>query len=175
MLGAFNQQLFEGADCAAFFKPVDLTTGANAGAWLSMRDYHRVAVCLVRAGSSGNASDQSTITISQAKDNAGTGSKALNTYRLSTKADMTTAAGDTLTIGDVTVAANTWKSPSGQGDKETLTIVDIEGQYLDDANGFHWIQASVDQAAHTCLGWCFAMFYSSRHAQRIPVSTLTNL
>ena len=175
MIGYFNQQLFEGEDIATMFKPVDLATGANAGAWVSFRDYHRAAVVLVRAGSAGNAADVSTITLKQASDNAGTGAKSLNIGRRKYKTDMTTAAGDTWVIDDTTTWANTYTSPAGKGDKETLTVMDIEGQMLDDANGFHWIQASVDQAAHTCIGWCFIVFYSSRHSQRVPVSALTNL
>lgn len=175
MIGYPNEQLFEGADCVSSFAPVNLATGANAGAWFSFRDYHRASIVLVRGGSSGNASDVSTITLSQATSNSGTGSKALNIGRRRYKTDMTTAAGDTWTIDDTTTYANTYTSPAGKGDKVTLAVMDIEGQQLDDANSFHWIQASVDQAAHACIGWCFILFYASRHSQRVPVSTLTNL
>ena len=175
MLGCFNEQLFEGADIVSMFAPVDIHTGANTGIWASLRDYHRAAVALVRAGASGHASDVSTITLSQASDNAGTGSKALNIFRRRYKTDMTTVAGDTFTIDDVTTAANTYTSPPGKGDKVTLTIMDFEAQLLDDTNGFHWVQASVDAAANACIGWCFLLLYSSRHSQRVPVSALTNL
>lgn len=175
MLGYFNQQLFEDADLVSAFAAVNLATGVNAGIWASMRDYHRAAVVLHRAGSAGNAADVSTITLSQAKDNAGTGSKALNVTRRRYKTDMTSAAGDTWTIDDTTTPANTYASPAGKGDKATLTVIEFEGQNLDDAGGFHWIQASVDQAAHACTGWCFLVLFSNRHGQRVPVSALTNL
>lgn len=175
MIGYFNEQIFEGADIISMFAPVNLATGANAGIWASYRDYHRGAVVLVRAGASGHSADVSTITLSQAKDNAGTSSKALNINRRRYKTDMTTAAGDTWTIDDTTTAANTYTSPAGKGDKVTLTVMDFECQLLDDANGFHWVQASVDQAADACIGWCFLLAYSSRHSQRVPVSALTNL
>lgn len=175
MIGYPNQQLFEGEDLAYFFKPVDLVTGVNTGIWLSFRGCHRMGIVLVRAGASGHSADQSTITLQQATSNAGAGAKALNVGRRRYKTDMTTAAGDTWTIDDTTTWANTYKSPSGFGDKLTLTAMDIEGQMLDDANGFHWVQASVDQAADSCLGWCFAIPYGIRHSQRVPVSCLTNL
>lgn len=175
MIGYFNEQLFEGADLVSSFKPVDLSVGANTGVWASFRDYHRASVCLIRAGAAGHSADQSQITLSQATSNAGAGSKALNIGRRRYKTDMTTVAGDTWTIDDTTTWANTYNSPAGFGDKVTLTIMDIEGQQLDDANSFHWIQASVGQAPDSCLGWCFILFYSSRHSQRVPVSTLTNL
>lgn len=175
MSGTFNAQLLEVADIVSSFAPVDLSTGANAGAWVNVRDYHRFAVVLVRAGASGHSADVSTITLSQATSNGGAGSKALNIGRRRYKTDMTTAAGDTGTIDDTTTYTNTYASPSGKGDKVTLTLMDVETQLLDDANGFHWIQASVDQAADSCLGWCFIIPYGPRHAQRVPVSCLTNI
>lgn len=175
MIGAFNQQLFEQEDLAESFKAVDLSTGANTGQWISLRDYHRASVMLYRSGSAGNAGDQSTVTIQQATSNAGAGAKALNSYRARYKTDMTGPSGDTWTIADVTSPQNAWQSPAGFGDKATLLAVDLEAQLLDDANGFHWIQASVNQAAHACIGWCFLLLYSGRHPQRVPLSALTNL
>lgn len=175
MLGGFNSQLFEVVDIVDSFAPVDLATGANTGLWYSVRDYHRFAVVLERAGASGHAADISTITVSQAKDNAGTGTKSLTTGRRRYKTDMTTAAGDTWTIDDTATWANTYTSPAGKGDKRTLTVMEYEGQQMDDAGGFHWVQASVDQAADSCIGYCQIIFFANRHAQRIPVSTLTNI
>lgn len=175
MIGYPNQQIFEGADVVSAFAPVNLATAANPGAWFSLRDYHRAAVVLIRAGSAGNAADVSTITLSQATSNAGAGSKSLNITRRRYKTDMTTIAGDTWTIDDVTVAVNTYTSPAGKGDKVTAAVMDFEAQLLDDANSFHWVQASVDQAAHACIGWCFLLLYGSRHSQRVPVSSLTNI
>lgn len=175
MIGGLNSQLFEIADIATMFAPVDLTTGANTGAWVSARDYHRFAVVLVRAGSSGHSADVSTITVSQGNTNAGGGSKSLTTGRRRYKTDMTTVAGDTWTIDDTTTWANTYTSPAGKGDKQTLTVMEYETAQMDDVNGFHWVQASVDQAADTCLGWCFIVFFANRHPQRVPVSALTNI
>lgn len=175
MPGTFNAQLFEVADIVSMFAPVDLVTGANAGIWANVRDYHRFAVVLVRAGASAHAADVSTITVSQAKDNAGTGTKALTTGRRRYKTDMTTVAGDTETVDDTTSYASTYASPAGKGDKVTLTVMEFETQLLDDANGFHWVQASVDQAADSCIGWCFIVPFAPRHAQRVPVSCLTNI
>lgn len=173
MIGYFNEQLFEGADLAMAFAPVNLATGANAGAWFSARDYHRFAVCLLRGA--GTQADQSTITVLQGTTNAGGTTKALTTGRRRYKTDMTTAAGDTWVIDDTASAANTYATPAAKGDKKLMIAMDYESALLDDANGFHWIQASVDQAANAVIGTCFILFYSSRHAQRVPVSTLTNL
>jgi hypothetical protein len=173
MIGYFNEQLFEGADIVSMFAPVDLSTGANAGIWASMRDYHRASIVLVKAA--GTANDVSTITLSQAQDNAGTGTKALKIGRRRYKSDMTTVAGDTWTIDDTTTLAETYATKAASGNKLAMIVMDLEAAYLDDANGFHWIQASVDQAAHAALGWCFVALYSSRHSQRVPVSALTVL
>jgi hypothetical protein len=175
MLGLLNSQLFEAIDWVDSFVPVDLSTGANTGLWYSVRDYHRFAVVLERAGSSGQSADVSTITVSQGNTSSGGGTKSLTTGRRRYKTDMSTAAGDTWTIDDTTTPANTYTSPAGKGDKRTLTVMEFEGQQLDDVNGFHWVQASVDQAAHACIGYCVLVFFANRHSQRVPVSTLTNL
>jgi hypothetical protein len=173
MLGYFNEQLFEGADLALCFAPVNLATAANTGQWFSARGYHRFAVCLLRGA--GTAADVSTITVLQGTTNSGGTTKALTTGRRRYKTDMTTAAGDTWTIDDTTTYANTYATPAAKGDKKLMIVMDYESQALDDAGGFHWVQASVDQAANAVTGVAFILFYASRHSQRTPVSTLTNL
>jgi hypothetical protein len=175
MLGLLNSQLFEAIDMVDSFVPVDLATGANTGLWYSVRDYHRFAVVLERAGASGHSADVSTITVRQASDSSGTGAKSLTTGRRRYKTDMSTAAGDTWVIDDTTTLANTYTSPAGKGDKRTLTVMEFEGQALDDVGGFHWVQASVDQASNSCIGYCVLVFFANRHSQRVPVSTLTSL
>lgn len=173
MLGYFNEQLFEGADLAMCFAPVNLATAANTGQWFSARDYHRFAVVLLRGA--GTSTDQSTITVKQASDSGGVTNKALTTGRRRYKTDMTTAAGDTWVIDDTSSAANTYATPANKGDKKLAIAMDFETQQMDDANGYHWVQASVDQASNAVTGACFILFYGSRHSQRVPVSTLTNL
>lgn len=70
-----RSRFFEGNQVVAVIPPVDLSLGANTGTWVNVRHFNRVVVLFVK--NAGTAGQDPTVTLLQAKDNAGTGSKAI--------------------------------------------------------------------------------------------------
>ena len=71
----FNQHFCEKNQIAQGFLPVAMNTGANAGDWVSMKEFGRMAIVIFKA--IGTAGDDPTITVKQAQDVSGTSPKAL--------------------------------------------------------------------------------------------------
>src|SRR5690242_4993261 len=67
--------IFEQLQIVSAIVPVDLETGANNGDWVNLAQYDAVDVLLFTGAGSG--SDFITLNFNQAKDVAGTSSKAL--------------------------------------------------------------------------------------------------
>ena len=70
-----NESFFESAYIREAFSLVDMNTAGNNGAWVSMGDYRRMAVLLVKAA--GTANDDPNFQLEQAQDGSGTGGKLL--------------------------------------------------------------------------------------------------
>jgi hypothetical protein len=102
-----------------------------------MRFYRRAAIILHQGAWAGGTP---AVTLNQAKDNAGTGSKALAfTVQYSgTGGNAQTAGNDNLVKN--TVASNTFNLTGTAG---LFNAIEIHQQDLDIANGFAWVQCSV--------------------------------
>lgn len=146
-------------DIGAFFVPIDMQ-GASGGHitsdWLRMRGHH---VTIVLFKNNGTASDDPTITILQASDAAGTGSKALNFTTIYRKEEV---AANLLTTGTWTkttqAAANTYTNLTS-AESSLFWVIDIDGSDFDADGGFYFIKATVaDVGGNAQLGCCFAIF-----------------
>lgn len=136
--------LLERLNLVSAFVPINMATGANTADWVSMDKYERCIVLLHKgAGANG---EPPTITISQAKDNAGGSTKGLNFTAIWTQlaTDVTTLAAWTA----VTQAAASTYAPAA-GDTQGLIAIEIEAATLDRANSFNFIQASVGDVGAT--------------------------
>src|ERR1017187_8605360 len=96
--------------CAMGFAPVDLSVGANNSDWVLLARYRRLAILFFKAAA-GSGTEDPTVTLLQAQDNTGTGSKALN---IPAGRSWTKTNADLTTVGQFTAGA-----PS----TNTLTIV----------------------------------------------------
>ena len=123
------------------FAPVNLAAGANNSDWVLLQRYRRIAILFFKAAAASGSEDP-TITLLQAQDNAGTGSKALNIPdgRSWTKTDA-----DLTTIGTFTAGAPSGNTltvaPSAQ--KQAIWMIEIDAADLDVNNGFCAVQANV--------------------------------
>jgi hypothetical protein len=118
--------------------PVDSQAGANNGDWVSLKNYDRVTVLVIKAA--GVAGDDPVITMKQATDVAGTGAKALNFTRIDSKVGVQTGIGQ-FTV-NAQAAGNTYTdlvSAEAQG----LFAHRVHQDDLDVNNGFDCVQVSV--------------------------------
>lgn len=167
MLFLENHQIVGG------FRPVDLSTAANSGDWVSLKHYKHVAVVFHSA--IGTAGDDPTLTIKQATDVAGTSAKALNIN--TAKAYKKQAATNLLSTGtwssaSADVSTNTW-THTDAAEQEVLVVVEFDSDELDVDNGFDCIQASVaDVGTNAQLGACYYILSEPRYPAQ-PSSMLT--
>jgi len=130
--------IFEQFQIVSAIVPVDLETGANNGDWVNLAQYDAVDVILFTAAGAG--SDFLTLSFNQAKDVAGTGSKALGNVltkyylKQGTLTSVGTFTKTTQTAaGSVTLTAVT----------SAVVGVHIKAEMLDQANGFSCVQLAI--------------------------------
>jgi hypothetical protein len=107
--------LTEEAQLVAAIIPVDLSTAANNGDWVSLKNYDELDIIIFKAA--GTAGDDPVITLKQASDVAGTGAKALNFTRVDAKVGVQTGIGQF--TKNTQAAGNTYTdlvSAESQGD-----------------------------------------------------------
>src|SRR4051794_19453571 len=86
-----NNLFVEEAQIVMGIVPVDSQTGANTGDYVSLKNFERCTIVLIKAA--GVAGDDPVITVTQAQDVSGTGVKALNITRVDSKVGVQTGIG----------------------------------------------------------------------------------
>ena len=146
---------------AAGFVPVDLSVGANNSHWVNLKAYARLLILFYK-GAAGSGTEDPTVTVLQATDVNGTGSKALNIARSWTK-----TAADVTTIGQFTAgtpSTNTLTVASS-AQKGALWVMEVLAPDLDKTNGFCCVQANVaDVGAVAQLGCLLYVLGDARQA-----------
>ena len=156
----------QNSQISSAFVPVDMQAGANTGDWVSMSDYNHLAIVFFKAA--GTAGDDPTITISQATDNAGTSSKALNFTRIYTKQGTLSSVG-TFTLATQS-AGNTYTDATS-AEAQGVWIIEFDAGDLDVANGFDHVQASVaDVGSNAQLGCALYISTEPRYAASVANS-----
>lgn len=159
-----NKFLAEAVNICQGFLPVDMATGANAGDYVSMKNYGRCAIVLFKEP--GVAGDDPVITLTQATDvaNSASDDKALNITRVWKKQ----AATNLLAVGQYTkstaaspatndtFSTNTWTN-SALAEQAAIVIVEVMAEDLDIDNGFDCIKAAIADAG--TAGQLGAMLY----------------
>lgn len=160
-----NARLVESGQIQAAFVPVDMSGGANNGHWFDMTEFRRVMVLLFTAA--GTTGHNLTVTLNQAQDNAGTGSKALNftSYFKKESASGLTGVGQFTEVDQA--AANTLTTNSAD---QALYAVEVLESDLDVNNGFNHIQVTVSQAGAAQVGGALYIGYLGRYDRNLPLS-----
>lgn len=163
MAGLFHN-ILEAVQIVEGVPAVDLSTGANNGDYVSLKNYNRCAVVFVSGV--GTAGDDPTLTIQQASDVAGTGVKALNftvIFRKQAATNLTTTGVWTRTTQ---TAANTYTNATS-AEESLIWVVDFQGSDLDVDNDFDCLRATVaDVGANAQPGYIFYLLYDPKYPQR---------
>lgn len=156
-----NKHFLEKVQIAAAFVPVDMSTAANNGDWVSLKNYGRVAIVLFKAA--GTAGDDPVFTLRQAQDVGGAGAKELNFTRIDTKVGTLTSVG---TFTKVTQAAGNTYVDAVSAEAQAIMVVDIKAEDLDLANGFDCVQLQIpDVGTNAQLGCAFYLLHEPRYGK----------
>ena len=143
-----NSLILENTQIVAGFGPVDMQSGANAGDWVSLKNYRKVAIVLFKGV--GTAGDDPTLTLQQATAVAGTGAKDLTFTTIYKKQGTLSAIGQWT---KVTQTAATSYTDATSAEAAAIWVVEVNAEDLDVANGFDCVQASVaDVGSNAQLG-----------------------
>lgn len=166
-----SASLLERLQIVGAIRPVDLSSAANTGDWVSLKHYKR---CLILFHSAiGTAGDDPTVTLLQAQDVSGTGSKALNISRVFKKQ----AATNLLSTGAWTnasagVTANAWTDATS-AEQELLLAIEVDADELDVDNGFDCVSITVaDVGTNAQLGAAYYILGDPRFPAQ-PTSMLS--
>lgn len=140
--------------------PIDLNSGANPGDWVSLKNYERVTVVVL--ASAGSAANDLTLTVNQAQDVSGTGSKALNFTRIDSKQGTLTAVGQ---FSEVTQSAGNTYTEGTNGESQLLYAVDFLAEDFDVDNGFDCIQATLNQVGAAKVGCAFYLLWGPKYGK----------
>ena len=125
--------LFTNSQIAAGFVPFDLQT-ARSGDWVKLYDWADINIIFFKG--TGTNNDDPTITLLQATDNAGAGSKALNFTKVYKK-----QGADIHAVGQFTVltvaSGNTYTNTDGH--EHAIWGLHIVNADLDLAGGFKYV------------------------------------
>jgi len=133
------------------FVPVDLSSGANTGDWVNLASYRKCNIVFCSAV--GTAGDDPTVTVLQATDNSGSGSKALNlirAYKKQAAVSLASVAAFSDASGDL--STNTMTNATA-AEQDLIWVIEIRADELDVDGGFTHVQASVaDVGVNAQLG-----------------------
>lgn len=174
-----NLHFCEKNQIAQGFLPVAMNTGANAGDWVSMKGYGRMAIVIFKAV--GTAGDDPTIAVKQATDVSGTGAKAVGFTDVRKKQ----AATNLLAVDQFTKSTSaspatndTFNTTNGTwtntdlAEQAAIIVIDIKAEDLDVNGGFDCVQVSIaDIGTNAQLG-CVLYF---GHEPRYPKDALDSM
>ena len=132
--------------------PIDLNDGANAGDWVSMKNYNHCTIILYCAV--GTAGSDPVITLDQATAVDGTDTKALNVTEIYHKVSTLLTTTSVFTRVTQTAADGYDSDPIAGGETENIIVIEVDRDQLDTDNDFDCLQADVAQmgaAKHGCV------------------------
>jgi len=172
-----NTRLLESIQIVTAFPPSDINTDVD-GDWVSLKNYDGCLVIVHKAA--GTAGDDVTLTLAQATDVAGTGSKALTFNHLYAKVGATALTGvgtftkytgtAVSTLDTVTTFGTDILSDVG----ESLFVIDIKASDLDVAGGFDCLKftSEGDDVANATYMAAFYLLYGARFPGPSPLSAI---
>ncbi len=158
--------------------PVDLSAAANNGRWFNMQNCDGLNAILIAAV--GTAGDDPVITLQQATDSSGTGSKELLIYDVQYKIGSTDIAAaddqwvDVTTIDDDNGASSYDTDPIAGAENELVVCVYIRAGDLDVNNDFNYCRMTVaDVGTNAQLGTILYIPSSPAYGGKKATSFLT--
>jgi hypothetical protein len=163
-----NLRLTDFMQICSGIKPIDFNAAAQAGDWVSMKNYQRMAV--VFFGRAGSAGTDLTLTLEQATAVAGTGAKALNFTEVFKK-----EGADLLAIGEFTkvtqAAGNTFTFANNEG-LDQIYVIDMKAEDLDIANDFDCVRVSCNAGNAAKIVSALYMLWEPRYGKEVLPSAI---
>lgn len=152
--------------------PVNLAAGANAGDWVSLKNYRR-ATFIFLAGV-GAAGQDPTLAFKQATSVSGGDEKTLETVeRIDTKQGSSLAAIGTFTKVEQTAGDEYTNDTAGE--TQNLWVVDVLAEDLDVNNGFDCVTVNIADTGSTAkVGTVLCLLREPRYAQETLPSAIAN-
>jgi hypothetical protein len=150
---------------AAGFVPVNLATAANNSDWVNLKAYGRVLIVFFK-GAAASGTEDPTVTVLQATDVAGTGSKALTISRAWTKTDA-----DLTTIGQFTAGSPSTNTltVASSAQKAAIWVMEVLAGDLDKNSGFCCVQANVADVGSVAQLGCLLYVLGEPRQSDTPV------
>lgn len=133
-----NNLFVEEAQIVMAIVPVDSQSGANTGDYVSLKNYERCTIVVIKAA--GVAGDDPVLTVTQAQDVSGTGVKALQITRVDSKVGAQTGVG-TFTK-NTQAAADTYTDPVS-AEAQAIFVIEFKAEDLDVNNGFDCLKIAI--------------------------------
>lgn len=165
-----NLRLLDFMNLVSAIKPLDLNGAAEAGDWVSLKNYNRLAI--VFFASVGSNGTDITLTIEQATAVAGTGAKALNVTEYFHK-----SGADLLTVEDftrVSMAAGNTITRTNNDVADQMYVIDIQAEDLDIANDFDCVRVSANDPGASKIGCAFYLLWDARYMADPLPDAITN-
>lgn len=163
-----NSKLSERLQIQPAFMPVDMSASSGpVSDWVSMKNYFRLMAVLVAA--IGTASNDTTITVEQATNVAGSGTvKALNFDVVQVKQGLDMTAIAEFTQVDNPTADNSYTSDTS-GEAQLVWLIDIKAEDLDIDGGFDCVRVSVNDHGAAKIGTLLYVLSDPRE-QKTPMT-----
>lgn len=163
-----NLDFAEQVQIVSGFLPVDMTSGANTGDWVSLENYEKLTILLFTGA--GTAGDDPTITLQQGKTNSGGTPIDLAVIdKVYVKQDTNLLAVGTFSV--VTQSAATTYTELTSGEDAKIWIFDIYAEDLDD--DYKYVQASVaDIGSQSQIGCLLYFLWPPRYGEQTLVSAI---
>jgi len=167
-----NVDFAEQVQVVSGFLPVDMSSGANNGDWVSLKGYERCTIILFK--NAGTAGDDPTLTLQQATAVAGTGAKDLAVIdKVYKKQDTTLTGVGTFTL-DTQSAATSYTDATSAEDA-AIWVIDVQAEELDVTNGFDCIQASIaDVGTNAQIGAVLYLLWPARYGGQVLDSAIAD-
>jgi len=139
--------------------PVDLAAAANNGDWVSLKNYERVVILLIKG--IGTAGQDPIFKLQQATDNAGTGVKDLLFTKVYSKVGTQTGI---TAMTKTTQAAATSYTDAVSAEAQAIIGVEITSEDLDSDGGFTHVRLDIaDVGAAAQIGGALYLMLNPRH------------
>jgi len=159
-------QLTDFAKVVVGCPPAALTSTAGDGDFVSMKGYSRATVII--AVDNGSTVTGGAVTLIQAKEVAGSTTKALGFSKMYANTDV--GASDTLVETAVT---NGTFTTSTTNDKNLLYVIEIDAESLDRDAGFDCFRVDVASMANA-VGCVLYILHGTRYASPLASSAITD-
>jgi len=169
-----NKDFAEQVHVVSGFLPVAMSTGANAGDWISMKNYGKCTVILFK--NIGKAGEDPTVVFEQATSIGGTGKDLDVIDKVWVKQDTNLLAVGTFTIA--TQTADTSYTEATSGEDACIWMMDFSGDEMDVANGYDCFRATVADVGtdtpNAAYGALLYLLWAPRYGEQALLSAIVD-